>query len=77
MQLNVLSHYIKSWISRGIDPLVTAEKTYYHQADDHLIYDFNFRAGKARTEIREFKVYLYGKRQTSDSSWEFVNIENE
>ena len=27
--------------------------------------------------MREFKVYVYGKRQTSDSSWEFVNIENE
>ena len=26
--------------------------------------------------MREFKVYVYGKRQTSDASWEFVNIEN-
>ena len=27
--------------------------------------------------IREFKLHVYGKRQTSDSSWEFLNIENE
>ena len=27
--------------------------------------------------IREFKLHLYGKRQTSDSSWEFLKIENE
>ena len=26
---------------------------------------------------REFKLYLYGKRQTSDSSEEFLKIENE
>ena len=26
---------------------------------------------------REFKLYVYGKRQTSDSSWELVKIENE
>ena len=27
--------------------------------------------------IREFKLYVYGKRQTSDSSWELLKIENE
>ena len=27
--------------------------------------------------MREFKVYVYGKGQTSDSKWEFVNVENE
>ena len=27
--------------------------------------------------IREFKLHVYGKRQTSDSSWEYLNIENE
>ena len=26
---------------------------------------------------REFKLQVYGKRQTSDSSWEFLKIENE
>ena len=26
---------------------------------------------------REFKLYVYGKRQTSDSSWELLKIENE
>ena len=26
---------------------------------------------------REFKLHVYGKRQTSDSSWEFLKIENE
>ena len=25
----------------------------------------------------EFKLYVYGKRQTSDSSWELLKIENE
>ena len=27
--------------------------------------------------IREFKLHVYGKQQTSDSSWEFHNIANE
>ena len=27
--------------------------------------------------IREFKLHVYGKRQTSNSSWEFLKIENE
>ena len=27
--------------------------------------------------IRENESYVYGKRQTSDSSWEFLKIENE
>ena len=26
---------------------------------------------------REFEHHVYGKRQTSDSSWEFLKIENE
>ena len=26
---------------------------------------------------REFKLHVYGKRQTSDSSWKFFKIENE
>ena len=26
--------------------------------------------------IREIKIHVYGKRQTSDSSWEFLRIEN-
>ena len=25
---------------------------------------------------REIKIHVYGKRQTSDSSWEFLRIEN-
>ena len=28
-------------------------------------------------KIREIKIHVYGKRQTSDSSWEFLRIENE
>ena len=32
---------------------------------------------RKRTNIREFKPHIYGKRQTSDSSWEFLKIENE
>ena len=27
--------------------------------------------------MREFKLHVYGKRETSDSSWEFLKIENE
>ena len=27
--------------------------------------------------IRQFNLHVYGKRQTTDSSWEFVKIENE
>ena len=26
---------------------------------------------------REFKLHVYGKRQTADSSWEFLKIDNE
>ena len=29
------------------------------------------------TVTREIKLHVYGKRQTSDSSWEFLKIENE
>ena len=29
------------------------------------------------TAIREFKLHVHDKRQTSDSSWEFLKIENE
>ena len=31
----------------------------------------------ASRHIREFKLHVYGKRQTSDSSWQFLKIENE
>ena len=31
---------------------------------------------KARDYIREIKIRVYGKRQTSDLSWEFLRIEN-
>ena len=27
-------------------------------------------------DIREIKIHVYRKRQTSDSSWEFLRIEN-
>ena len=29
------------------------------------------------SNIKEFKLHVYGKQQTSDSSWEFLKIENE
>ena len=29
------------------------------------------------TVLESFKLHLYGKRQTSNSSWEFLKIENE
>ena len=32
---------------------------------------------RKRAKIREFKLHIYGKRQTSDSSREFLKIENE
>ena len=28
------------------------------------------------SKIREIKIHVYAKRQTSDSSWEFLRIEN-
>ena len=34
----------------------------------------NFFVAKAR--LVDFKSHVYDKRQTSDSSWEFVRIEN-
>ena len=33
--------------------------------------------GPSQSHTREFKVHLYPKRQTSDSSWEFLKTENE
>jgi len=27
-------------------------------------------------DIREIKIHVYGKRQTSDSSWEFLRMKN-
>ena len=40
-----------------------------------------FDAGRSKTSllklaIKEIKSHVYGKRQTADSSWEFVRIEN-
>ena len=32
--------------------------------------------GKKAIIIREIKIHVYCKRQTSDSSWEFLRIEN-
>ena len=32
--------------------------------------------GFSLTLIREIKIHAYAKRQTSDSSWEFLRIEN-
>ena len=29
-----------------------------------------------RTDYRERKIHVYRKRQTSDSSWEFLKLEN-
>ena len=33
--------------------------------------------GSTRRSIREFKLHVYGKGQTSDSTWEFLKMENE
>ena len=36
-----------------------------------------FISRRALSRIREIKIHVYGrKRQTSDSSWEFLRIEN-
>ena len=32
--------------------------------------------GKIEKSNREIKIHVYRKRQTSDSSWEFLRIEN-
>ena len=42
-----------------------------------LITDLIQLIGSTRRSIREFKLHVYGKRQTSDSSWEFLKMENE
>ena len=31
---------------------------------------------KKTGDYREIKIHIYGKRQTSDLSWEFLEIEN-
>ena len=41
-----------------------------------LIIDLIQLIGSTRRSIREFKLHVYGKRQTSDSSWEFLKMEN-
>ena len=33
-------------------------------------------AGSSECITREIKIHVYTKRQTSDSSWEFLKIEN-
>ena len=39
---------------------------------------FNYQYKQQKGGIRELKIPdVYGKRQTSDSSWEFLKIENE
>ena len=35
-----------------------------------------FISRRALSRIREIKIHVYRKRQTSDSSWEFLRIEN-
>ena len=37
----------------------------------------SFISGGAYDQNREFQFHVYGKRHTSDSSWEFLEIENE
>ena len=32
--------------------------------------------GRTFSHIREIKLHVYGKQQTSDSNWEFLKIEN-
>ena len=42
-----------------------------------LITDLIQLIGTTQRSIREFKLHVYGKRQTSGSSWEFLRMENE
>ena len=42
-----------------------------------LIIDLIQLIGSTRRSIREFNLHVYGKGQTSDSSWEFLKMENE
>ena len=37
---------------------------------------FAYRRRQNVRSTREIKIHVYGKRQTSDSSWEFLRIEN-
>ena len=38
---------------------------------------YDDKDGDVNDNTREFKLHVYGKRQMSDSSWEFLKIENE
>ena len=38
---------------------------------------YDDKGGDVNNNTREFKLHVYGQRQTSDSSWEFLKIENE
>ena len=40
------------------------------------IHEVNFGFLRLSKHIREIKIHVYAKRQTSDSSWEFLRIEN-
>ena len=53
------------------------ENVYLTSFGRKLITDLIQLIGSTQRSIREFKLHVYGKRQTSDLSWEFLKMENE
>ena len=49
----------------------------YSESPKLFTTEFNLLKKCLSLVSREFKLYVYGKRQTSDSRWEFLKIENE
>ena len=47
------------------------KETWSRSTNSRLPFDVN-----VMLNIREIKIHVYAKRQTSDSSWEFLRIEN-
>ena len=54
---------------QALSKLLTLSASHHHTSCFHQ--ELN-----TRKRIREIKSHIYGKQQTSDSSWEFLRIEN-
>ena len=51
--------------------MTSKKETWSRGTNSRFSFDVN-----VKLNIREIKIHIYGKRQASDSSWEFLRIEN-
>ena len=58
-------------------PICTVRQSFSNSFDfAYIVHAWLERFFFGKTVNREVKLHVYGKRQTSDSSWEFLKIEN-